>query len=117
MHTAVHNARIQLLATLLNTMAGTFTVGICGPDRRRHLLRPSHPAMTDLQWFAFIILPIGVTVFGALLAVVAGAGPGAAARHRPAMKSRRLVKSTFPRVAGPEGVGADRPTVRMRRHP
>ena len=26
--------------------------------------------MTDLQWFAFVILPIGVTVFGALLAVV-----------------------------------------------
>jgi hypothetical protein len=31
MHT-VHNARIQLLATLLNTMAGTsFTVGIAAP--------------------------------------------------------------------------------------
>jgi hypothetical protein len=29
---AVHNARIQLLATLLNTMAGTcFTVGIAAP--------------------------------------------------------------------------------------
>jgi hypothetical protein len=27
--------------------------------------------MTDLQWFAFVILPIGVTVFGALLAVSA----------------------------------------------
>ena len=31
MHT-VHNARIQLLATLLNTMAGTsFTVGVAAP--------------------------------------------------------------------------------------
>jgi multisubunit Na+/H+ antiporter MnhG subunit len=31
MHT-IHNARIQLLATLLNTMAGTcFTVGIAAP--------------------------------------------------------------------------------------
>jgi hypothetical protein len=29
---AIHNARIQLLATLLNTMAGTcFTVGIAAP--------------------------------------------------------------------------------------
>jgi hypothetical protein len=26
--------------------------------------------MTDLQWFAFVYLPLGVTVFGALLAVV-----------------------------------------------
>jgi hypothetical protein len=26
--------------------------------------------MTDLQWFAFVILPIGVTLFGTMLAVV-----------------------------------------------
>jgi hypothetical protein len=26
--------------------------------------------MTDVQWFAFVYLPIGVTMFGALLAVV-----------------------------------------------
>jgi hypothetical protein len=57
MHTAVHNARIQLLATLLNTMAGTFTVGIAAPIAA--VLRPGHPAMTDLQWFAFVILQSG----------------------------------------------------------
>jgi hypothetical protein len=42
-------------------MAGTFTVGIAAPIAA--VLRPGHPAMTDLQWFAFVILPIGVTVF------------------------------------------------------
>ena len=41
--------------------------------------------MTDLQWFAFVVLPIRVTVFGALLAA-AGVGliivPIAAHRHQ-----------------------------------
>jgi hypothetical protein len=32
--------------------------------------RAERPPMTDLQWFAFVYLPIGVCVFGALLAVV-----------------------------------------------
>ena len=27
-------------------------------------------AMSALQWFAFVYLPIGVTIFGALLALV-----------------------------------------------
>jgi hypothetical protein len=27
-------------------------------------------AMTELQWFAFVYLPIGVTIFGALVALV-----------------------------------------------
>jgi uncharacterized membrane protein (DUF441 family) len=28
------------------------------------------PAVTDLQWFAFVILAVAVGIFGALLAVV-----------------------------------------------
>jgi hypothetical protein len=41
-------------------------------------------AMTDLQWFAFVILPIGVTVFGALLAVVGVKLINHADRRKPA---------------------------------
>ena len=26
--------------------------------------------MTELQWFAFVYLPVGVTIFGALIALV-----------------------------------------------
>jgi hypothetical protein len=41
-------------------------------------------AMTELQWFAFVILPIGVTVFGALVAVVGVKLIERADRRKPA---------------------------------
>jgi len=40
--------------------------------------------MTDLQWFAFIILLLRVTVFGALLAVVGVKLINHADRRKPA---------------------------------
>jgi hypothetical protein len=40
--------------------------------------------MTDLQWFAFVILPIAVTVFGAVLAMVGVKLIDRADRHRSA---------------------------------
>jgi hypothetical protein len=40
--------------------------------------------MTDLQWFAFVILPLGVTVFGALLTWVGLTLIDLADRHRKA---------------------------------
>ena len=48
--------------------------------------------MTDLQWFAFVVLPIGVTVFGALLAA-AGVG---------------LINRADRRAAAPAILGAQR---------
>jgi hypothetical protein len=40
--------------------------------------------MTDLQWFAFVILPIGVTLFGTMLAVVGIKLIDRADRRKPA---------------------------------
>ena len=43
--------------------------------------RAAWPAMTDLQWFALIYLPIGVCLFGMLLAA-AGVAPDKRAADR-----------------------------------
>jgi hypothetical protein len=40
--------------------------------------------MTDLQWFAFVILPVGVTVFGGLLALLGIKLIDLADRHKSA---------------------------------
>jgi hypothetical protein len=44
----------------------------------------SGPAVTDLQWFAFVILPICVGVFGAVLASVGVKLINHADRQKPA---------------------------------
>jgi hypothetical protein len=90
----VHNARVQLLATLLNTMAGaSFAVGVAAPIAATffygsanipvhsivigaiiwlvaasalHALALRVADVTDLHWFAFVILPVGVVALGGL---------------------------------------------------
>jgi hypothetical protein len=67
MHT-IHNARIQLLATLLNTMAGSsFAIGVLTPIRRGILLqrRAGRPAAPfDRHWHCVLAWRRGDATFG-----------------------------------------------------
>jgi hypothetical protein len=58
---AVHNARIQLLAMLLKTMAGSsFTVGVARAERIAK--------MTVIQRLGFVIPPVIVAGLGCIAA-------------------------------------------------
>jgi hypothetical protein len=54
--------------------------------------------VTDLQWFAFVILPICVGVFGAVLASVGVKLINHADRRKPAANSLARVAPGFPPV-------------------
>jgi hypothetical protein len=65
---AIHNARIQLLATLLNTMA--FHDRSRSPDRRRHLLRPGYSR--DAVVTGAIVWAVPVVVLHGIAQLVLG---------------------------------------------
>ena len=79
---AVHNARIQLLATLLNTMAGTcFTVGIAAP-------------IAAVFFYDAASLPLRAVVAGVLFWFLIAAWSGTASARGPAVPSWQALASS-----------------------
>jgi hypothetical protein len=60
---AIHNARITLLATLLNTMAGSsFTVGIAAPIAAAFFYNPAAARLTNVVAGVAIWLIIAIVL-------------------------------------------------------